>query len=110
MKSARPGKSISVVEVTNISARGFWLLIGGRERFVAFKEFPWFRHASIGQLMKVELPSPNHLYWPDLDVDIAVDSIDHPERYPLKSRVYTSPRRRGGRIPENRVRPGTPRT
>jgi hypothetical protein len=35
----------------------------------------------------VTLPSPHHLYWPDLDIDLAVDSLDHPERYPLVSRV-----------------------
>jgi hypothetical protein len=23
------------------------------------------------------------LHWPDLDVDLHVDSIEHPERYPL---------------------------
>jgi Protein of unknown function (DUF2442) len=73
------------VEVTNISPHGFWLLITETERFVSFKAFPWFRDASIAQLTKVELPSPHHLYWPDLDVDLAVDSLDHPERYPLVS-------------------------
>jgi hypothetical protein len=28
-----------------------------------------------------------HLYWPDADVDLTVDAIEHPERYPLKARV-----------------------
>lgn len=76
MKSAQHGKSTSAAEVTNVSRHGFWLLIAGSERFIAFEHFPWFRDASIGQLMNVELPSPHHLYWPDLDVDLAVDSID----------------------------------
>jgi hypothetical protein len=31
-----------------------------------------------------------HLFWPDLDVDLAVDSIHHPERYPLVSRVESN--------------------
>ena len=44
-----------------------------------------FRHATVGQLLNVAWPSPHHLYWPDLDVDLAVDSIDHPEMYPLVS-------------------------
>jgi hypothetical protein len=106
--------------VTSVSADGFMLVIGRRKRFVAFKDFPWFRDATIAQITRVEWPSADHLYWPDLDVDLAVDSIDHPERYPLISKsppttreragVYTPPRRRGGRNPENRVRPGTPRT
>lgn len=70
-----------------MSQHGFWLLIGESERFVSFEAFPWFREASIAELTNVELPSPHHLYWPDLDVDLAVDSLDHPERYPLVSRA-----------------------
>lgn len=85
MKSARLGKRTSVVEVTNVSEHGFWLLIQGRESFVGFDKFPWFKDASIGQLCQVELPSPHHLYWPDLDIDLAVESLTHPERFPLVS-------------------------
>jgi len=80
------------VDVTNVSRHGFWLLIGERERFVSFEAFPWFREASIAELTNVELPSPHHLYWPDLDVDLAVDSLYHPERYPLVSRAQPSKR------------------
>lgn len=86
MTSARHGQSTLAVEVTNVSPHGFWLLVEQREYFVSFKDFPWFRDARIVELMKVELPSPHHLYWPDLDVDLAVESLDHPERYPLVSR------------------------
>jgi hypothetical protein len=86
MKSVKPGKRTSAVEVANISKHGFWLLIENKERFVAFKEFPWFQKAAIGALLNVELASPRHLYWPDLDVDLAVESIDHPERFPLVSK------------------------
>ena len=87
MKFATRGKPISVVEVTNVSKHGFWLWLGERERFVAFEHFPWFRDASIGQLCNVELLHAHHLYWPDLDVDVALDSIDHPERFPLVSQA-----------------------
>jgi hypothetical protein len=91
MKSAKLGKRISDVEITNVSKHGFWLLIGTKERFVAFDQFPWFRDAPIGHLLNVELPSAHHLYWPDLDVDIALESIDHPERFPLVSKVRSNP-------------------
>ena len=92
MTSARHGQSTSTVEVTNVSPHGFWLLVEQREHFVSFKDFPWFRDARIAELMKVELPSPHHLYWPDLDVDLAVESLDHPERYPLVSRARPNKR------------------
>jgi hypothetical protein len=91
MKSKKLGKRTSDAEITNVSKHGFWLLIGEKERFLAFEQFPWFRDAPIGHLLNVELASPRHLYWPDLDVDIAVESIDHPERFPLVSKVRSNP-------------------
>jgi hypothetical protein len=87
MKSGAPGRRISPVEVTNISALGFWLFVGEHERFLSFKDFPWFENALIREITHVELASPHHLYWPELDIDLAVDSLTHPEKYPLVSRV-----------------------
>src|SRR5215467_14423085 len=90
MTSGTPGRSISPAEVTNVSVHGFWLFVGEREMFVPFAQFPWFRDASIKAITNVQLPSPNHLYWPDLDIDLAVESIEHPERYPLVSQAKPS--------------------
>jgi hypothetical protein len=87
MRSADLGQDTLTVEITNVSKHGFWLLLGGEELFVPFSSFPWFRDAPIGKLTEVELPSPHHLYWPALDVDLAVDSIRHPEQFPLVSRA-----------------------
>ena len=87
MTSAAPGISTFPVEVTNISKHGFWLLLENEELFLPFSEFPWFRDVPIGKILNVELPSLNHLYWPDLDVDLAIESIRHPENFPLVSRV-----------------------
>jgi len=87
MKSSMLGRSISQVEVTNVSPHGFWLFVGEQELFVSFEDFPWFKDASIRQLSNVELPSEHHLYWPDLDIDLAVESLTHPERYPLISQA-----------------------
>ena len=92
MKSVPRGKHTSNVEVTNVSAHGFWLFIDEREVFLPFKDFPWFHDVSIRDLANVARPHPHHLYWPDLDIDLAVDSIHHPKRYPLVSKVQ--PKRR----------------
>jgi hypothetical protein len=35
----------------------------------------------------VESPHPGHLRWPALDVDLSVDSIEHPDRYPRIART-----------------------
>ena len=82
-----PGTATSDVEVTNISKHGFWMLIDGRELFLPFEDFPWFRQAAVEAILRLERPTPRHLRWPDLDVDLALDSIEHPERYPLRSKL-----------------------
>jgi hypothetical protein len=92
MKSAAPGRSTSPTEVTNVTPHGFWLFVGERELFLSFNDFPWFREASVRQITNVQLPSPHHLYWPDLDIDLAVESIEHPEKYPLVSRAQPNKR------------------
>ena len=80
------GASTSGVEVTHVSQHGFWLLLKDEELLVPFSEFPWFKGITIDQLSKVELPSENHLYWPQLDIDICVDSIRNPKAFPLISK------------------------
>lgn len=87
MKSAPLGESTSAVEVSNISPHGFWLLLGDEELFVPFAEFPWFREATVRQIGHVERPSTQHLYWPDLDIDLAVASIRNPNAFPLVSKA-----------------------
>ena len=79
------GRPTSAVELTNVSPHGVWLLVDEREYFLPFDAFPWFREATIAQLACIECPTPGHLRWPDLDVDLSIDSVDHPERYPLMS-------------------------
>src|SRR5262245_23092439 len=94
MSSAARGKSTSNVEVTNVSKHGFWILIGEREFFASFEDFPWFREAPVGHILNVEHPSAHHLYWPDLDVDLSIDSLENPSAFPLVSR---SPRKKARR-------------
>ena len=70
-----------------MSSHGLWLLAHGRELFLSYDDFPWFKEASIRAVFKVEEPSPGHFYWPELDVDLGLETIEHPERFPLKSRA-----------------------
>ena len=86
MKSETLGTSTSEVEVTQISKHGFWLLLHEKEHFLSFDSFPWFKDASVSAIQNVELLNDHHLYWPDLDIDLAFESIEHPERFPLQSR------------------------
>ncbi|MBA7660715.1 MAG: DUF2442 domain-containing protein [Calditrichaeota bacterium] len=80
------GENTSRTEVTNVSAHGLWLLSGEAEPFLSYKDFPWFKNAPIGEVLNVEEPTPGHFYWPDLDVDIGLETIENPERFPLKAK------------------------
>ena len=81
-----PGSSTLEAEVTNISAHGFWLLLGDEELPVPYAQFPWFKQATVEQLVAVEQPTDNHLYWPLLDIDLSVESLRNPEAFPLMSK------------------------
>ena len=79
------GASTSEIEVSLVSNKGFWLLLGDEELFVTYTDFPWFKQATIEQITTIEWPSADHLYWPLLDVDLAVASIRDPALFPLIS-------------------------
>ncbi|MEJ7669361.1 MAG: DUF2442 domain-containing protein [Casimicrobiaceae bacterium] len=76
-----------MAEITHVSKHGFWLLLDQEELLVPFLEFPWFKQATIEQLSDVQWPSPNHLYWPQLDVDLSVESIRNPAAFPLVAKA-----------------------
>ena len=70
-------------EVSHISDHGISLSLGEREMFLSYINFPWFKDARVSAIQNVELLNEQHLYWPDLDIDLAVESIERPERFPL---------------------------
>lgn len=83
MSSLAHGNNTSAVEVTHISSHGVWLLSHDIELFMSYDEFPWFKEQPVKVIINVEEPSPGHFYWPELDVDLTVEAIKHPERFPL---------------------------
>ena len=78
-----PGTITSAPEVTHVFKYGFWLLLGDEELLLPFSQFPWFKKATIEQLSEVEWPTSDHVYWPQLDVDLSVESIRDPTAFPL---------------------------
>ncbi|MFZ4678401.1 MAG: DUF2442 domain-containing protein [Nodosilinea sp.] len=77
----------SKTEVSNISAHGIWLLCGDREYFLPYDQFPWFENAPVNHIFHLEEPHPGHLYWPNLDVDLSLEIIQNPERFPLTAKL-----------------------
>ena len=70
-------------EVTNISPFGIWILVNGEEFFMSYKEYPFFENAPIKAVAILEVDSFGNLHWPELDVDIEIDSLRNSEDYPL---------------------------
>jgi hypothetical protein len=82
MKLKKHGKNISA-EVTHISMLGIWVLVGEQEFCLSYDQYPWFADAKVSQIHNLRLLHGNHLFWPDLDVDLELASLLNPERYPL---------------------------
>jgi hypothetical protein len=70
-----------------------WLFVNGHEYFLNYQDYLYFREQTIKAIQNVKLLHSCHLYWPDLDVDLEIDNLENPEKYPLKSKVTktTSP-------------------
>ncbi len=85
MKSLKTGKSTSKAkaEVLNVSSNGIWVLIKDHEYFLAHKDFPWFKEATIAEINNLKFLNDCHLHWPDLDIDLELESLRSLKKYPL---------------------------
>ena len=81
------GRNILETEVTNISNHGLWILTQEKEPFLSYENFPWFKNQTVNDITKVETFGQGHLYWKNLDIDLSLEIIEHPERFPLQARV-----------------------
>ena len=86
MKSLKRGRSTSA-SVENISPFGIWLLVKGMEYFLSYESYPYFKDQTLRAIQSVQLLHGYHLYWEDLDVDLEIDNLENPEKYPLKSKA-----------------------
>ena len=83
MKSLKNGRRTLRAEITNISEHGFWILLAGKEYFLPYEKYPWFKDAKISSVLNVRQFHSHHLYWPDLDVDLTTEILNNPGNYPL---------------------------
>ncbi len=85
-----PGQNISLnretdkPQITNIEHKGFWILVKNEELFVPFDSCPDFENATLSQLFVFRSDANGQAFhWDELDVDIEIDALKCPERYPL---------------------------
>ena len=88
MRSSKPGKSTSA-SVENITPFGIWLLVNGTEYYLSYEVYPYFKDQTLRAIQNMQLLHGFHLHWPDLDVDLEIDNLENPEKYPLQSKVVT---------------------
>lgn len=73
----------TLANVLMINSQGLLLSVCGHDYFLSFNRVPWMRDASINDVLDVRMSGRNAIEWPSLDVDLEIDSLRHPERYPL---------------------------
>jgi hypothetical protein len=86
MKLLKRGKDISV-SVENITPFGLWMYVKEKEYFLSYKDYPYFKDQTLRSIQNVQLLHGIHLFWPELDVDLEIDNLENPQKYPLKSRI-----------------------
>ena len=89
MRSLKRGTLISV-SVENITPHGIWMFVKGREYFLHYREYPYFKGQTPRSVKNVRLFHDCHLFWPALDVDLEIDNLENPQKYLLKSKVKSS--------------------
>ena len=73
----------SEVSVLMINAQGIMLSVQGNDYFLSYNRIPWMQDAPIRNVLNVQMSGDEAIEWPDLDVDLEIDSLRHPERYLL---------------------------
>ena len=72
--------SASVLMINN---QGIMISVAGNDYFLSYNRVPWLKDATVRNILNIKMLGKNAVEWPDLDVDLEVDSLKHPERYPL---------------------------
>ncbi|MBD9358646.1 DUF2442 domain-containing protein [Methylomonas sp. EbA] len=70
-----------------MSSHGLWLKTRENTLYMAYDDFPWFKNQSLQIIYQVEEPSPDHFYWPEIDVDLTIEMIKHPDRHLLQAKI-----------------------
>jgi hypothetical protein len=70
------------VEIIDIKNDGFWISVQGIRYFISFENYPGFKQASAAQIMDFNFDE-NEIHWSELDEDIEIEALIHPENYPL---------------------------
>lgn len=71
------------VSVLMINSQGIMLSVLGNDYFISYNRMPWLKDARISDVLNVQMVGRSAIGWAALDVDLEIESLKHPERYPL---------------------------
>ena len=81
--SSNNNSKLTSVAVLMINSQGMMLSVQGQDYFVSYNRVPWLRDARVSSVLNVRMSGSRAIEWPELDVDLEIESLKHPERYPL---------------------------
>jgi hypothetical protein len=58
-------------------------MVGDKEYFIPFTDYPGFKESSINQIFKIRFLPESQLHWEELDIDIELEALSKPESFPL---------------------------
>jgi hypothetical protein len=82
LNSRKTGKS-TFAKVLTITSGGVLLEIEEGEFFLPYSRVPWFKDAPVSDVLDVEMNGKRSIRWNKLDVDLEIESLLHPDKYPL---------------------------
>ena len=71
------------VNVHSILPNGIFLSVLGNDYYLSYNRLPWFRDAKLSDIFNVSMIGDYAIRWEALDVDLEIESLIHPEKYPL---------------------------
>ena len=80
LRSSSQDTSVCVLMIND---KGLMISVQGQDYFLSYNRIPWMRNASIADALNVQMSGRNAIERPNLDVDLEIESLKHPERYPL---------------------------
>ena len=90
--NSKNNSQLTSVAVLMINSQGMMLSVQGQDYFVSYNRVPWLRDARVSSALNVRMSGPRAIEWPELDVDLEIESLKHPERYPLVIKRSPLPR------------------
>ena len=76
----------SSASVLMINNQGIMISVAGNDYFLSYNRVPWLKDATVRNILNIKMSGKDAVEWPDFDVDLEVESLKHPERYPLVMR------------------------